>query len=115
MLRSPRKARTQHVPPSELTEDANHGKARVVRERGACADFALIIAQETKRLPGRGAFFSVYNFLSHVFGMEYEKVKPEEAAALAMDERVREMGIWPASDSVAVVNGVLVIKLQEMP
>jgi len=57
----------------------------------------------------------VYNFLSHVFGMEYEKVKPEEAAALAMDERVREMGIWPASDSVAVVNGVLVIKLQEMP
>jgi hypothetical protein len=31
----------RRIPPSELTEDANKGHARVVREQGVYADFAI--------------------------------------------------------------------------
>ena len=35
-----RRSKVRRIPLSELTEDANQGKARVVRERGVYADFA---------------------------------------------------------------------------
>ena len=37
-------SQTKRIPLSELTEDANHGHARVVRERGVCVQFANVIA-----------------------------------------------------------------------
>ena len=35
-----RRSKVRRIPLSELTEDGNQGKARVVRERGVYADFA---------------------------------------------------------------------------
>ena len=57
----PRKAR--RIPPSELTEDANQGQARVVRERGVCAEPCDIIGKK-KDLPYREVHFHQYQKLT---------------------------------------------------
>lgn len=50
-------------------------------------------------------------FLYANFGLELECASDEEIDALREREDVRAMGIWPADDSVAVIDGILVLKL----
>lgn len=56
-----------------------------------------------------------YRFLVNIFGLEYKPADGSRRAALEQDPRVRDMDIWPAESSVAVIDGVLVIKLGEVP
>lgn len=44
--------------------------------------------------------------------MDYEFLAGEEKSKLAQSERVEAMGKWPAKDSVAVIDGTIVIKLE---
>ena len=53
-------------------------------------------------------------FLQNVCGLELPRVSQEQLDALEAAEEVQKMGIWPAEDSVGVIDGVLVIKLAEL-
>lgn len=52
--------------------------------------------------------------LREIFGMNIPHAQKEIRNALDESEEVSRMGIWPASDSVAVIDGVLVIKLADI-
>ena len=54
-----------------------------------------------------------YLFLKNVYGLELSRTAPEQLKKLEADTVVQQMGIWPAKDSVGVIDGVLVIKLAE--
>ena len=52
-------------------------------------------------------------YLNNTFQMNIPSASLEMREMLEDTSKVQEMGIWPAEDSVAVVDGVLVIKLAE--
>ena len=52
-------------------------------------------------------------FLNEVFNLDLEPVSEQKAKELESDAEVKRMGIWPASDSVSVVEGTVVIKVAE--
>ena len=54
-----------------------------------------------------------YLYLANTFGLEIPTAPLEWREALESNIAVQDMGIWPAEDSVAVVDGILVIKLEE--
>lgn len=55
-----------------------------------------------------------YLFLQNVCGLKFPPVSQEQLDALGVSDEVRQMGVWPTEDSVAVVDGVLVIKIAEL-
>lgn len=50
-------------------------------------------------------------YLRTTFDLDVPPMTIEECKALGETQEVKEMGCWPAKDSVAVIDGVLVIKL----
>ena len=50
-------------------------------------------------------------YLEQTFGMELQSLEQEAREALEATPAVKEMGCWPAGNSVAVIDGILVIKL----
>lgn len=56
-----------------------------------------------------------YLYLKNTFGMDIPIATSSQQAELIQNPDVVKMSAWPAADSVAVVDGVLVIKLQENP
>lgn len=55
----------------------------------------------------------IVRFLNHTFRCSYMLVGGDELTAVVQSEAVQTMGCWPATDSVAIVNDVIVIKLAE--
>lgn len=55
----------------------------------------------------------VSRFLRATFGLELETATQKEADTLAQMPSVREMGVWPAEDSMRTADGVLILKLAE--
>lgn len=53
----------------------------------------------------------VVRFLNHTFHCDLNAVTPEERRRLINTDAVMEMGAWPASDSVQVIDDTIVIKL----
>lgn len=56
-----------------------------------------------------------YRYLKMVFGMEIPLCDNETLEKLQAQKAVGQMSTWPAEDSVQVIDGILVIKLQEIP
>ena len=56
----------------------------------------------------------IVNFMNYAFSTDYEYATDEEVEALCELKEVQEMGTWPASDSVEVVDDYIVIKLLEI-
>lgn len=54
-----------------------------------------------------------YYYLQNVFDLDLSRVSAEEIAVLQEREDVKDMPEWPAVDSVQVIDGILVIKLDE--
>ena len=50
-------------------------------------------------------------FLRATFGMELESVTNARLMELSESVEVQSMGCWPSGDSIAVIDGTLVIKL----
>ena len=56
----------------------------------------------------------VYPFLRNTFDLELPLPEADVRRALENSDAVADMGVWPADNSVQVVDGVLVIKLDEI-
>ena len=54
-----------------------------------------------------------YSYLQNTFGLELQKAPSQRVNAIQELDEVKEMGSWPATDSVSVIDGILVIKLHE--
>lgn len=55
----------------------------------------------------------IYDFYEIFLGMELTRVGLEEAERLGETEEFQKMGIYPAQDSMKVIDGVLVIKIPD--
>ena len=55
----------------------------------------------------------VVPFLANTFDSRYHIAGSSEKNELKAMEEVKEMGVWPSSDSIKVINNVIVIKLSE--
>lgn len=55
-----------------------------------------------------------YRYLNNVFGIDIPEVTTAQLEALEQTDLVKQMGIWPAEDSVAEIDGVLVVKLADV-
>ena len=55
-----------------------------------------------------------YLFLYNTFDMDLDRPPVEVRNRLDASDAVANMGIWPAEDSVQVIDGVLVIKLADI-
>jgi hypothetical protein len=53
----------------------------------------------------------IYAFLKGFVGTDYELVDDDTAFSYLWDERVAEMGRWPAADSVQLMDGIIVLRL----
>ena len=53
-------------------------------------------------------------FMNEYLNQDYEYATDEEIEALEETEEVQEMGTWPSSDSVEVIDDYIVIKLSEI-
>ena len=53
-------------------------------------------------------------FLTATFGMELESVTNARLIELSESAEVQSMGCWPSSDSIAVIDDILVIKLADV-
>ena len=53
----------------------------------------------------------ITNFLKTTCGIKLDVVGSTESSALFRSEQVQKMGCWPASDSIAVIDDTLVIKI----
>lgn len=56
----------------------------------------------------------IVSILKNDLGMVLDGVRGEQEEALRLSEQVNQMGCWPSADSVQMVDGVMVIKLQEI-
>ena len=54
-----------------------------------------------------------YLYLKGMYGLELPNVTKQHLDELECQNEVQQMGIWPEEDSVAVIDGVLVIKLAD--
>ena len=54
-----------------------------------------------------------YAFLKGFIGTDYEVVDDATLFSYLWDERVQEMGRWPASDSVQLMDGIIVLRLPD--
>jgi hypothetical protein len=54
-----------------------------------------------------------YAFLKGFVGTDYELVDDDTAFSYLYDERVAEMGRWPAADSVQLMDGIIVLRLPD--
>lgn len=54
-----------------------------------------------------------YLFLKEVFGLSFVEASPERRSELEDNSVVAQMGIWPSSDSVQIIDGTIVIKLSD--
>jgi hypothetical protein len=52
-------------------------------------------------------------YLQGMYGLRLPRVTAEQLEAMEADPNVQSMGIWPAENSVDVIDGVLVIKLAD--
>lgn len=52
-------------------------------------------------------------FLQNILGLDLQALSPAELEELSQMEAVKEMGLWPAKDSVSVIGNTVVIKLAE--
>ena len=52
-------------------------------------------------------------FLQNIFGLELDALSNADLKDLSQTETVKDMGLWPAKDSVAVIGDIVVIKLAE--
>ncbi|SCJ67842.1 Uncharacterised protein [uncultured Flavonifractor sp.] len=52
-------------------------------------------------------------FLQNIFGLELDALSNAELKDLSQTEPVKNMGLWPAKDSVSVIGDTVVIKLAE--
>ena len=52
-------------------------------------------------------------FLGTTFGLSLKPLNFTQRNELLMTDEVQAMGCWPAGDSMAVIDGILVIKLSE--
>ena len=55
----------------------------------------------------------VYPFLRNTFDLSLTRPEADVRRTLETSDAVADMGVWPASDSMAVIDGVLVIKLAD--
>ncbi len=53
----------------------------------------------------------VIEFTNHSFGENYQEVDDETMKLLADHPLVQDMGVWPAENSVAVIDNIIVIKV----
>lgn len=56
----------------------------------------------------------IVSILKNDLGMVLDGVSGEQKEELMQSDEVKEMGNWPAKDSVRMVDGVMVMKLEEM-
>ena len=56
----------------------------------------------------------LYVYFREVHGVDYAKTSFHEIAVMEKDSQVQQMGVWPAEDSVAVIDDVLVIKISQL-
>ena len=54
-------------------------------------------------------------FLLGYLGMNLNFCTPPQQEAVVSSERFQQMGVWPAADSVAVIDGIMVVKLNPDP
>lgn len=52
-----------------------------------------------------------YCFLDETFGLDLPLVDDDYSEKLSQSKEVDEMGVWPADDSIAVIDDVLVVKI----
>lgn len=72
--------------------------------------FMLSNLLETNLLMNRA---QVLSYMKATFGLELEEVNGKKLAYLSELPEVAAMGCWPAGNSMAVIDGVLVVKLAE--
>lgn len=53
-------------------------------------------------------------YLREIFGLDLKSVTGSQLEALKEMEQVQEMGSWPANDSIAIIDGILVLKLADI-
>jgi len=86
------------------------------------SEVALINTPQGNKIPLLGSVLEshllydhkhTYHYIRNTFGMTLSSVSAKEWTALKSSEKIQNMGIWPAEDSVTVVDDILVIKLAE--
>lgn len=82
------------------TDEATRNMPRMLREE---LFVHLLLDQE-----------HVVNFINHSFDEDYVGADKDTVMALAKDSRVQDMTVWPAAGSVQNIDGVMVVKVQEV-
>ena len=53
-------------------------------------------------------------YLRQIFGLDLKSATGSQLKALKEMKQVQEMGNWPAEDSIAIIDGILVLKLADI-
>lgn len=80
-----------------------------------------ITTDYTERISGTGGSFLIYNseqfaaFMKHYLNVTFEPVTGDEMVEIYNSKEYSDLGTFPASDSMKVVDGILYIKTENQP
>lgn len=60
------------------------------------------------------ATLRVVNLIKNNFGVELKMANNEQIDSVLMSKEYKKMGVWPSPDSVAVINGVMVVNFVDL-